>query len=153
MPLAVTNPYAKALLAVVSKPGSTLGAGQALEQLGAIEALIQGCPELRVARARDQRGAEEGRDRAAERMLGLHALMKKVWDVVISHRRIPLLASVRQATQVELDEKLGIARAEVTAARRGIRSSRRRWRRSWRLGLRRKACAAPIRWTRGCWAV
>jgi F-type H+-transporting ATPase subunit delta len=119
MPLAVTNQYAKALLAVVSKPGSTLGAEQALEQLGAIEALIQGCPELRVALLSPAiSGAQK--KAAIERlggMLGLHALMKNFWNVVTSHRRIPLLASIRQAFQAQLDEQLGIARAEVTAAR------------------------------------
>ena len=104
MPLAVTNQYAKALLAVVSKPGSTLGAEQALEQLGAIEALIQGCPELRVALLSPAiSGAQK--KAAIERlggMLGLHALMKNFWNVVTSHRRIPLLASIRQAFQAQL---------------------------------------------------
>lgn len=119
MPLAVTNQYAKALLAVVSKPGSTLGAEQALGQLGAIQALIQGSRELRLALLSPAIGMA-AKTKAIERlggMLGLHPLMRNFWNVVTSHRRIPLLGSIRQAFQSQLDEQLGIARAEVTAAR------------------------------------
>jgi F-type H+-transporting ATPase subunit delta len=119
MSLAVANQYAKALLAVASKPGSTLGAEQALEQLGAIQALIRGCPELRLALLSPAINAAQKAkviDRLG-RMLGLHPLMRNFVTVVTSHRRIPLLGIIRQAFQSQLDQQLGIVRAEVTAAR------------------------------------
>jgi F-type H+-transporting ATPase subunit delta len=119
MSLAVANQYAKALLAVVSKPGSTLGAEQALEQLGAIQTLIQGCPELRLALVSPAINTAQ-KTKVIERlggMLGLHALIRNFVIVVTSHRRIPLLASMRQAFQAQLDEQIGIVRAQVTAAR------------------------------------
>src|ERR1039458_8507167 len=106
MPLAVPNQYAKALLAVVSKPGSTLGAEQALEQLGTIEALIQECPELRVALLSPAiSGAQK--KAAIERlggMAGLHALMQNFWNVIISHRRSGRPASIPEAVQAQTDE-------------------------------------------------
>jgi len=119
MSLAVTNQYAKALLAVVSTPGATLGAEQALEQLGAIQALIQGCPELRLALLSPAIGVA-AKTKVIERlggMLGLHPLMRNFVKVVTSHRRIPLLGSIRLAFQSQLDEQIGIVRAEVTSAR------------------------------------
>lgn len=119
MSLAVTNQYAKALLAVVSKPGSTLAAERALAQLDAIQALIRGCPELRLALLSPAINAAQ-KKKVIERlgkMLGLHPLMRNFLNVVTSHRRVPLLASIRQAFQSQLDEQLGIVRAEVTAAR------------------------------------
>lgn len=119
MSLAVANQYAKALLAVVSKPGSTLGAEQALEQLDAIQGLIRRSPEMRLALLSPAIQAEQ-KTKAIERlggMMGLDPLMRNFLVVVTSHGRVPLLGSIRQAFQAQLDEQLGIVRAEVTAAR------------------------------------
>ena len=119
MSLAVANQYAKALLAVVSKPGSTLEAEQALAQLDAIQGLIQRSPELRLALLSPAIQTAQ-KTKAIERlgnMMGLDPRMRNFLNVVTAHRRVVLLKSIRQAFQAQLDEQLGIVRAEVTSAR------------------------------------
>jgi F-type H+-transporting ATPase subunit delta len=119
MSLAVANQYAKALLAVVSKPGSPLPAEQALAQLDTINGLIKESRELRLALLSPAIAAAQKR-KAIERlgkMVGLHAVMRSFLDVVTRHGRVALLGSIRQAFQSQLDEQLGIVRPEVTAAR------------------------------------
>ncbi|MGO9240355.1 MAG: ATP synthase F1 subunit delta [Bryobacteraceae bacterium] len=118
MSLAVANQYAKALLAVVSKPGSTLGPEQALAQLDAIEGLIQRSPELRLALLSPAIQTAQ-KTKAIERlgkMMGLDPRMRNFLNVVTAHRRVVLLKSIRQAFQAQLDEQLGIVRAQVASA-------------------------------------
>ena len=119
MSLTVANQYAKALLSLSGKPGSTLPPEQALKQLDAIQALIQGSPELREALLSPAISADQ-KKKAIVRlggMVGLHPLMSNFLNVVTGRRRVALLGRIRNAFQAHLDEQIGIERAEVTAAR------------------------------------
>lgn len=119
MSLAVANQYAKALLEVAGKPGSTLTGETALDQLEAFEAMLAGAPELRVALLSPAIPAAQ-KNKALARlagMIGLHPVLANFLNVVANHRRIPLLASIRLAFRTQLDERLGIVRAKIAASR------------------------------------
>jgi len=119
MSLIVSNQYAKALLAVVSKPGSTLPPEQALRELDVILAMIQGSPELRLALlspAIDPAQKKKAVERLC-RMTGVHPQMSSFLNVVTGRQRVPLLGHIRDAFRVQLDEQLGIERVDVKAAR------------------------------------
>jgi len=119
MSLAASNQYAKALLGVVTKPGSTLPPEQALQELDAILALIQGNPELRLALLSPAISVAQKKktiDRLC-RLIGVHPLTSNFLNVVVMRRRVPLLGRIRDAFRAQLDEQLGIERAEVRAAR------------------------------------
>ena len=49
--------------------------------------------------------------------LRLSSAVRNLLLVIVDHRRMDLLAEIRQAFETELDARLGIAEAEVTSAR------------------------------------
>lgn len=119
MSLAVANQYAKALLEVVGKPDSTLSAENALEQLESFQALLAESRDLRVALL-SPAVTHEQKNKAIARlsaMIGLSPVISNFLNVVASHRRMPLLASIRILFRARLDDQLGIVRAKIAAAR------------------------------------
>jgi F-type H+-transporting ATPase subunit delta len=119
MPLAVAKQYAKALLELVSLPGSTLAPEAALDQLNAAVQQLKATPELRAALLSPAiRPAQKTKviGRVCE-LSGFHALVRNFLCIVTSHRRVPLLASIGASFREQLDEQLGLIRADITAAR------------------------------------
>ena len=119
MASAVANRYARALADVVMGPGSVLKPEDAVAQLRAVDAIIQGSPELRNALLTP--AIQNSRKRAVmakllEQAGGGSPLIRNFTYVLIDHRRITMMGEIREAFELEIDQRLGFARAEVTSA-------------------------------------
>ncbi len=117
--LAVANQYAKALLQAVSKPAAGLGAEDALRQLDQFHALLAESRELHTILL-SPAVAVGAKQKVLARVgdsLGLHGYLKNFLFVVTRHRRLALIAEIRERFQALLDESLGIVRARVSTAR------------------------------------
>lgn len=118
MASAVGNRYARALVDLVSAPGSPLKPEEAVAQLRAVERMVMESAELRnamltpaikISRKRAVMG------RLLQEIQASHLIRNFIF-VVIDHRRIGMIGDIREAFEVHLDERLGIVRAEVTSA-------------------------------------
>jgi F-type H+-transporting ATPase subunit delta len=118
MASAVANRYARALVDIVMAPGSALKPEDAVSQLAAIEAVIHESPELRIALLTP--AIQNSRKRAVMAKLlertGASPLIRNFIYVVIDHRRIGVISEIREAFELQLDERLGFVRAEVSSA-------------------------------------
>jgi F-type H+-transporting ATPase subunit delta len=116
--LAAANQYAKALLEAVSSPASGTNAEEALAQLEQFAAVLKSSHELHnvllsPAIAQDSKQKVIG---TLGDMLGMHGYVKNFLFVVTRHRRLDLMAEMRDRFQALLDESAGIVRARVAAA-------------------------------------
>jgi F-type H+-transporting ATPase subunit delta len=116
---AVAARYAHALADVVSGPSSPVRPEIVVAELRAFEGVLKSSHELlnalvtpAVAGARKK--AVVGR---IADTLQLSRISRNFLFVLIDHRRIASLSEILQMFEVALDERLGFARAEVTAAR------------------------------------
>src|SRR5271155_17629 len=118
MASAVANRYAHALVDIVLAPGSPLKPEDALAQLRSVESLLQESAELRTALATP--AIQNSRKRAVMADLlariGGSPLIRNFVYVVIDHRRIGIMSDIREAFELQLDERLGFVRAEVSSA-------------------------------------
>jgi F-type H+-transporting ATPase subunit delta len=111
--------YAKAMVEVVTAPGSALAPEKATEQLRSVLNLVQTVPDLDHAlrspavRPSRKRGVIA---RLAE-PLGLAREVRNFLYVLIDRRRIGELEDIVEAFETLLDEALGFVRADVTSAR------------------------------------
>ena len=117
-------------------PGSPLKPEDAVSATAAVEAMIHESPELRNALLTP--AIQNSRKRAVmakllERTGGGSPLIRNFIYVVIDHRRIGVIGEIREAFELQLDERLGFVRAEVTSAAAAERRRRARvWNRSCR---------------------
>jgi F-type H+-transporting ATPase subunit delta len=119
MSLAVANQYAKALMEVVTRPGAPLAPEAALSQLDTFAATLAASPELKGAMLSPAISRETKR-RAMGRvgdLLGLAPLIHNFLDVVTARRRVSLIPLMAAAFRAQLDERNGVVRAQVAAAR------------------------------------
>jgi F-type H+-transporting ATPase subunit delta len=119
MSLALANQYAKALLAAVSEPRSAVTPEEALRQLTAFEQLVKSSRELRTALlspAIDLASKSKAIARLGEK-LGLSPVVRNFLLVVVRRRRIAILDGIRAMFQTQMDERNGVVRALVAAAR------------------------------------
>ncbi len=91
----------------------------AVSQLRAVDAIIQGSPELLNALLTP--AIQNSRKRAVMAKLlelsgGGSPLIRNFTYVLIDHRRITMIGEIREAFELEIDRRLGFARAEVTSA-------------------------------------
>jgi F-type H+-transporting ATPase subunit delta len=119
MASAVANRYAQALVDVVMAPGSPLKPEDAVAQLRAVDAIFQESAELRNAMLTP--AIQNSRKRAVMAKLleeagGGSPLIRNFIYVLIDHRRIAIIGEIREAFELQLDERLGFVRAEVTSA-------------------------------------
>jgi F-type H+-transporting ATPase subunit delta len=114
----VASRYARALADVVLRPGSGIEPATAAGQLRAFEEVLAASAELRNALLSP--AVAPVRKRAVVSRLGgalgLTRVVENFLFVIIDHRRIALLAQIRQALEGLLDERLGVVRAEVASA-------------------------------------
>jgi len=100
------------------EPGSPLKPEDAVAQLRAVDAIFQESAELRNAMLTP--ALQNSRKRAVMAKLlettGGSTLIRNFTYVLIDHRRIAIIAEIREAFELLLDERLGFARAEVTSA-------------------------------------
>ncbi|MCP5113676.1 MAG: ATP synthase F1 subunit delta, partial [bacterium] len=118
MALAVANRYASALVDVVLEEGSGIEPNRVAEQLRALDETLAASAELRgvllnPAVPPPRKRALVGR---LADMLGVAALVRNFFYVLIDRRRIDQMSEIRQAFEDMLDERMGLVRADVTAA-------------------------------------
>jgi F-type H+-transporting ATPase subunit delta len=111
--------YARALADVVTAPGSKIDARAASAELGAFERLLAESADLKTAL--ESPAVPPPRKRAvAGRLakdLALSDVIRRFLFVLIDRRRTALLHEIGEAFESVMDERLGIARAEVLSAR------------------------------------
>ncbi len=120
MSAAVASRYARALVDVLVDPKSTAGTTPelALDQLKEFSKMLDGSSELSAVLLTP--AVSPARKRAViarfAEMLPLATVIKNFLYVVIDHRRTALLHGILEAIQAQLDERMGIARAQITSA-------------------------------------
>lgn len=114
----VATRYARALADVATAPGSGVDAALVLAQLQEIETLIQSSTDLKNALASP--AVAPSRKRAVmEKLtqpLGIAKQVRNFLYVVIDHRRVQEFASIIDAYEHLIDDRLGFVRADVTSA-------------------------------------
>jgi F-type H+-transporting ATPase subunit delta len=111
--------YAKALLDIVMAPGSGVDPHKVLENLRAIASLVDTAPNLKTALLSPAVSPSRKRAVVGRLMetMGVVKAVRNLIFVVIDHRRILQLASIVDAYENLLDERLGFVRADVSSAR------------------------------------
>ena len=118
MASALANRYARALVDVVTKPGSPVTPEKILAELADFIAALRASGELRNVLTSPAVSPQKKKFviEALAARLGLSIVTRNFLRVVIDHRRIPLLEPMLSAYQKLLDERMGIVRADVAAA-------------------------------------
>lgn len=118
MASAVANRYARALVDLVLEPNSPLKAEDAVAQLRAVEQMVTESWELKNAMLTPAIQTSRKRAVMGRLLAEIQAspLIRNFIFVVIDHRRIGMIAEIREAFELQLDERLGFVRAEVTSA-------------------------------------
>lgn len=110
--------YAKALVDVVTAPGSGLDPAEILQQIQRIQGLIHSSADLKNALASP--AVTPARKRAVMgKLLEPMRVPKQVRNfvfVIIDHRRVQEFASIIDAFERLIDDRLGFVRADVSSA-------------------------------------
>jgi len=118
MTSAAASRYARALVDVVTDPKMRVKPEDAVAQLQAIEQLLSASAELRAAMITP--AIQTSRKRAAMGKLmdevGASRVIQNFIFVIIDHRRIGLMAEIREAFETLMDERMGFTRADITSA-------------------------------------
>jgi F-type H+-transporting ATPase subunit delta len=116
---AVASRYANALADVVTAASSPLRPEMALAELQVFDATLRESPELQNALVTP--AVPAGRKKAVVNriadVLKLSRISRNLLFVLIDHRRIASLDAIVHTLELVLDERLGFARAEVSAPR------------------------------------
>jgi len=116
---AVATRYANALADVVTAGGSPTSPPDAVSELRAFESALQASTELQ--NALETPAVPAGRKRAVvgriAEILKLSRISRNFLYVLIDHRRMAALSGIIDSFELIVDERLGFARAEVSAAR------------------------------------
>ncbi|MGE5648342.1 MAG: ATP synthase F1 subunit delta [Acidobacteriota bacterium] len=119
MPGALEMRYARALADVVTAPGSKIDAHAAAAEVASFAGLLVESPELKIAL--ESPAVPRPRQRAIiarlAKDLGLSDVTRRFLMVLLDHGRVRLLGEIGDAFELVMDERLGIARAEVLSAR------------------------------------
>ena len=121
----VVGVYARAFADVVVS--SKLDSTRMLQELHAVEALLGESVQLRRVMVNPSIPGDRKRavlDVVAQKM-GLTRQVRNFIAVVTDHRRLPLLPEILRELQQELNNRMGIADAEVVSARELSESERR----------------------------
>jgi F-type H+-transporting ATPase subunit delta len=114
----IVSRYASALADIVTGP-SGMDSAQVVQQLRSFEALLAGSVALQNALASPAVAA--GRKRAVVRkladQLGLAKIARNFLLVLTDHHRLLALTPMIDAFEIQLDERLGFVRAEISSAR------------------------------------
>ena len=115
----VASRYARALADVVSAPAVQTDPAQVLRELRSIQQLIADSPELRGALASPAVAPSRKRAVMARLLQPMNVLpqVRNFVFVVVDHRRVGELASIADAFEALLDERLGLVRADIASAR------------------------------------
>ncbi len=116
--MAVAARYARALADIVTKPGAAAAPDAVRAELGGFLDALESSEELRTVLANPAVAATQKRA-LIERLgqpLGLSRISLNFLFVLMDNRRIHQLGEVLGALGTMLDERLGIAQADVTTA-------------------------------------
>ena len=118
MASAVANRYARALVDLVTAPGSPVKPEDAVAEIRAVVAMVSGSAELRTALltpaiSNSRKRAVLGRVLSE---MSISELIRNFVYVIIDHRRSGMMAEIGAAFEILVDERLGFVRAEVTSA-------------------------------------
>jgi F-type H+-transporting ATPase subunit delta len=112
---AVSSRYARALVEVVTEPGSPIDPDTAMTQLRDVSAMISSAHDLRNALLSP--AVSPSRKRAVvAKLIDVHPKIRNFLYVVIDHRRVHELPSIVEAFEFLIDEHLGFVRADVSSA-------------------------------------
>lgn len=113
---AISTRYAKALVDVVTEPGSNIDPQMAMDQLRQVAAMVSASDDLRNALLSP--AVSPSRKRAViAKLVNVHVKIRNFLYVVIDHRRVHEIPSMVEAFEVLLDEYLGFVRADVSSAK------------------------------------
>lgn len=118
MTSAVAHRYARAFADLVMSPSAELKPGEATAQLRAIGDVVASSTDLQhalVTPAVRPAHKKAVLDRLAAD-LQLSRLTRNFLFVLVDHRRIQLLPEIQEAFEVEIDQRLGFVRADVSSA-------------------------------------
>ena len=114
----VATRYARALVDTVTAPGANADPEKVLSQLHSIHELIAESQELRTALGSP--AVSPSRKRAVMTRLlepmGVYKQVRNFVYVLIDHRRADQFASILEAAEQLLDERLGFVRADISSA-------------------------------------
>jgi F-type H+-transporting ATPase subunit delta len=120
----VASRYGAALVDVITASGSTIDPAAALAQLRSFEQLIEISPELRnallspaVPPARKRAVATRILEASLDPAQHPAKVVRNFLFVVIDHRRVADFASIVNAVEILLDQRLGFVRADVSTAK------------------------------------
>jgi F-type H+-transporting ATPase subunit delta len=100
---AVSTRYARALVDVVTEPGSNIDPLVAMEQLRQVAAMVAASDDLRNALLSP--AVSPSRKRAViAKLVNVHVKIRNFLYVVIDHRRVHEIPSIVEAFEVLLDE-------------------------------------------------
>ena len=118
MASAVASRYARALVDIVMAADSPLKPEEAMAQLRAVEALIGSSPELRIALLTPAIPNARKRKVITRLLadLSVSPLIRNFICVTVNHRRIGMIAELREAFELAVDERLGVVHADITSA-------------------------------------
>jgi F-type H+-transporting ATPase subunit delta len=115
---AIVDRYASALADVVTSPKSTVSPQDALQQLRSFDDLSRESPELSIAL--ESPAVSHSRKRAVisrfAALLNLSQTIRNFLFVLSDKRRLSALHEIVDSFDVQLDERLGFIRADVSAA-------------------------------------
>jgi F-type H+-transporting ATPase subunit delta len=115
---AIVDRYASALADVVTSPTSTVSPHDALAQLRSFDAVARESHELRTAL--ESPAVSHSRKRAViarfVELLGLSQTVRNFLFVLSNKRRLSALHEIIDSFDVQLDERLGFIRADISAA-------------------------------------
>lgn len=116
---AVSTRYARALVDVVTEPGSNIDPKMAMDQLRQVAAMVSESVDLRNALLTPAVSPSRKRAVIADLTgpLNIHVKIRNFLYVVIDHRRVHEIPSIVEAFEVLLDEHLGFVRADVSSAK------------------------------------
>ncbi|HYY68335.1 MAG TPA: ATP synthase F1 subunit delta [Terriglobales bacterium] len=115
--MSVFSRYARAFADVVIE--NRLDLRQVEEQLGAVVSIVEAAPMLRAVW---ENPSIEARQKLAVldqiiARIGASRMLRNFIAVLIDHRRVAALPEIARQFELELNERLGLADAEVTSAR------------------------------------
>jgi F-type H+-transporting ATPase subunit delta len=115
----VVGTYARAFADVVAKPANHIDSDRALRELYGMEALLRQSDQLRRVLENPSIPGERKRAvlGAITAKIGTLPQVRNFINVITDHRRLPLFSEILKQLEHELNERQGLAEAQVSSFR------------------------------------
>jgi F-type H+-transporting ATPase subunit delta len=119
MPAAIASRYARALADLLMRPASGLEPERAVAELESFAGALKTSGQLQHVLLSPAVPPPRKRALVTRLVAGLELsdLTKRFLYVLVDHRRIALLADVREAFETEIDQRRGLVRVDAASAR------------------------------------